>query len=139
MTKILIVHGVNMNQLGQRQPEVYGSMDLFGYEVALRASFPEVVLDFFQSNVEGEIVNKIHAAEDYSGIVINPGAYTHSSIAIADAIRAVAIPTVEVHISAVFGRRPYRKKSYVAEVCMGSISGLGMAGYEAAIQALCKK
>ncbi len=138
MKKVLIINGVNLDQLGKREPEIYGTLDLFEYESALRKEFPEVELVFFQSNLEGEIVSRINEESDILGIVINPGAYTHSSVAIADAIRITEVPTIEVHISAVFGRKPYRKKSYIAEVCMASISGLGIDGYAAAIRKLTK-
>lgn len=139
--KILIINGPNMNMLGVRETEIYGSQtydDLMTYIKAERGSEHE--LSFYQSNIEGEIVNAIQQAyyDKIDGIVINPAAYTHTSIAIADALATVAIPYVEVHISDVNNREDYRKLSYVRDKAVTTISGHGFAGYVEAIDALKK-
>ncbi|MBQ0040521.1 MAG: type II 3-dehydroquinate dehydratase [Clostridiales bacterium] len=140
--KILVINGPNMNMLGVREPEIYGAKtydDLLSYIKAERGSEHE--LDFFQSNIEGEIVDAIQKAyyDKVEGIVINPAAYTHTSIAILDALKAVGIPCVEVHISDVDEREEYRKISYVREVAIATISGHGFDGYIEAIDMLSSK
>lgn len=134
--KILVINGPNINLLGIREKDIYGSTT---YEELCKrlkedAEDYSVELDIVQSNIEGEIINHIHNAfENYDGIIINPGAYTHYSIAIYDAIKAVNIPTIEVHISNIYNREEYRKKSVTAPACIGQISGLGIFGYTLAI------
>lgn len=134
--KILVINGPNINLLGIREKDIYGSTT---YEELCKrlkedAEDYSVELDIVQSNIEGEIINHIHNAfENYDGIIINPGAYTHYSIAIYDAIKAVNIPTIEVHISNIYNREEYRKKSVTAPACIGQISGLGIFGYALAI------
>ena len=137
---IYILNGPNLNLLGKREPGLYGHQSMADYIETLRAKYPQINLIEQQSNVEGELVNFIQAmAGKADGLIINAGAYTHTSIAIADALRAVQLPRViEVHISNVYAREDYRKQSYVAAVCEGSISGLGLMGYELALMALLK-
>jgi 3-dehydroquinate dehydratase II len=133
--KIAIINGPNLNLLGKREPDVYGSTSFEDYLLELKKKFPQFELDYFQNNVEGEIINQIHKVGfSYAGIIINAGAYTHTSIAIADAIAAVTSPAIEVHISNIFSREDYRHVSYLGAKCKGSISGFGLKGYELALQ-----
>lgn len=137
--KILVINGVNMNMLGFREPEKYGSMTLQNLEKELYAFSFELGIDIetFQSNFEGEIVEKIHKAKDmFDGIVINAGAYTHTSIAIRDALSAVNIPTVEVHMTNIYKREEFRHKSYIAPVCIGQISGFNTDSYKLGLKGL---
>ena len=137
--KILIINGVNMNMLGLRETEKYGTMTLKDLEKDLYAFSFEIGIDIetFQSNFEGEIVEKIHSAKDnFDGIVINAGAYTHTSIAIKDAISAVNIPTVEVHMTNIYKREESRHHSYIAPVCTGQISGFGINSYKLGLEAV---
>ncbi len=137
--KILIINGVNMNMLGIREPEKYGSMTLKALEKELYAYSFELGIDLetFQSNHEGEIVEKIHSAyNNCDGIIINPGAYTHTSVAIRDALAAVKIPAVEIHITNIHGREDFRHKSLIADVCIGQISGFGTNGYKLGLKGL---
>ena len=135
--KIGIINGPNLNLLGKREPEIYGNKtfeDFFNY---LIRTFGDDEFHYFQSNVEGELINKIQEYGDKcNGIIINAGAYTHTSIAIADAIAAIKIPVIEVHLSNIFAREDYRHVSYLGKHCAGCISGLGLAGYELAVSAL---
>ena len=137
--KILIINGVNMNMLGVREPEKYGSITLNDLEKELYAYSFELGIDIdtFQSNHEGEIVEKIHSAiEKFDGIVINAGAYTHTSVAIRDAIASVNIPAIEVHMTNIFSREEFRHHSYLAPVCKGQISGFGINSYKLALTAI---
>lgn len=137
--KLLVINGVNLNLLGTREPEKYGTGTLKDLEKCLYAYSFELGIDLelFQSNFEGEIVEKIHSAlNTFDGIVINAGAYTHTSVAIRDAIAGVNLPTVEVHLTNVYKREEFRHHSYIAPVCIGQISGLGFDGYKFAISAL---
>ena len=141
MKKILVIHGPNLNLLGKREPEVYGKLtldDLDGkIKVAARAAGVEV--EVRQSNHEGEIVEMVQqAAGEFGAIVINPGAYTHTSIAIRDAVAGAGIPTVEVHLSNIHGREEFRRRSYLAEVAAGQISGFGADSYMLGIRAAIK-
>lgn len=139
--KILVVNGPNLNLLGTREPEVYGTLTLekINEELLKYAKELGAEMEFFQSNVEGEIVNAIQAArETCAGIVINPAAYTHTSVAIRDAISAVALPAVEIHISNVYAREEFRKDSLIAPVCIGQIAGFGLDSYKLAMLALVK-
>ena len=120
--KIQIINGPNLNLLGQREPGIYGSESFENYLPELRKRFPDVQIDYFQSNLEGEIINKIHEVGfDRDGIVLNAGAYTHTSIAILDALRSVSTPTVEVHISNVYQREDFRRNSIISPGCVGFI------------------
>ncbi|UJF16035.1 type II 3-dehydroquinate dehydratase [Jeotgalibaca sp. MA1X17-3] len=138
--KIVIINGPNLNFLGIREPDIYGTQTLEDIETNIQkyAETQEVSCTFFQSNSEGEIIDRIQQAyqEKVDGIVINPAAYTHYSYAIHDAVKAVSIPTIEVHLSAIHARESFRKESVIAPACMGQISGFGETGYLLAIQAL---
>lgn len=138
MKKILILNGPNLNLLGRREPSVYGSRTFEDYFRELSEAFRgRAELVYCQSNVEGELIDKIHEVGfSFDGIVLNAGAYTHTSIAIADAIRAVATPVVEVHISNVYAREPYRHHSFLAEACRGCIAGFGMDSYRLAVEGI---
>lgn len=139
MTKILIINGPNLNLLGKREPAIYGDRGFDSYFETLRKAYPQVELGYFQSNVEGEIINAIHAADGvYDGIVLNAGGYTHTSVAIADAIGGVDIPVVEVHISCILAREEFRHISLLAPKCMGSIMGFGLDSYRLGVEALIK-
>jgi 3-dehydroquinate dehydratase-2 len=132
---LAIINGPNLNLLGVREPHIYGSETFEDYLAGLRNKFPQLQISYYQSNVEGELINYLHSCTGkVQGIILNAGAYTHTSIAIADAISAIPIPVVEVHISNVLAREEYRKTSVIATKCVGSISGLGMKGYELAVQ-----
>lgn len=135
MLHIAIINGPNLNLLGTREPEIYGRLSFDAYLETLRQRFSRVEISHFQSNVEGEIINLLHSCIGrVQGIILNGGAYTHTSIAIADAVAAIGVPVVEVHISNVLAREEYRKTSFVSAKCVGSISGLGMDGYALAVQ-----
>lgn len=139
--KILIINGVNMNMLGVREPEKYGYMTLKDLEKDLYAYSFELGLDIetYQSNHEGEIVEKIQSAYDeFDGIVINAAAYTHTSVAIRDAIAAVGIPTVEVHMTNIYSREEFRHKSLIAPVCRAQVAGFGAESYKLALKGLCE-
>jgi len=131
---IIIINGPNLNLLGKREPHIYGSLTFAVYFEELKVVFPDVILHYFQSNLEGEIIDKIHEVgngeTEFTGIVINAGAYTHTSVAIADALSAVKTPAVEVHISNIHTREAFRHHSYLTRVCKGMITGLGLKGYE---------
>ena len=135
MLKSAIVNGPNLNLLGTREPHIYGDQTFGQYFSKIAARFPLVNMQCYQSNVEGELINYLHSCMGkVQGIILNAGAYTHTSIALADAISAIGIPVVEVHISNVLAREDYRKTSFIASKCVGSISGLGMDGYALAVQ-----
>lgn len=137
--KILVINGPNLNLLGRREPEIYGAETLDGINNALLFAALEigVSLEFFQSNSEGALVDAIQtAAGHFDGLIINPAAYTHTSIAIRDAISAVAIPAVEVHLSNIYSREEFRHKSLIAPVVIGQIAGFGSPGYELALKGL---
>lgn len=134
MKEISIINGPNLNLLGQREVSIYGSTSFEDYLEVLKKKFPEVKISYFQSNVEGEIVTQIQKDCSKYGIIINAGAYTHTSIAIADAIAAIQTPVVEVHISNILSREEFRHKSFLSPVCKGTIFGFGLKGYELAVQ-----
>lgn len=135
--KIQIINGPNINLLGKREPSIYGAVSFEDYLVELRHNYPDIEIAYYQSNVEGEMINKIHEVGfDYDGIVLNAGAYTHTSIALQDAIRAVTAPVVEVHISNVHTREEFRHKSMISCACAGVICGFGLHSYRLAIEAL---
>src|SRR5690606_2440349 len=134
---ILIINGPNLNLLGKRQPEIYGSRGFEDYFQQLKEKFSEVSLSYFQSNHEGALIDKIHEVGfSFDGIVINAGGYTHTSVALADALSSVTCPAVEVHISNIHAREKFRHHSYLTPVCKGMICGLGLQGYELAVQYL---
>ncbi len=133
--KIAIINGPNLNLLGQREPGIYGSQGFDSFLEILRARFPQVVITYFQSNVEGELVNALQQfGDEVDGIVLNPAAYTHTSVAIGDCIAAIKAPVVEVHISNVHAREAFRKLSHVSAKAAGTICGLGLDGYRLAIE-----
>jgi 3-dehydroquinate dehydratase-2 len=133
--KIAIINGPNLNLLGKREPGIYGSQSFEEFFGHLKKKLSNVELSYYQSNVEGEIINELHRVGfDVDGIVINPGGYSHTSVAIADAIAAITAPTVEVHISNIYAREEFRKTSLVSSKCKGCITGLGLKGYELAIK-----
>ena len=135
--KIQIINGPNINLLGKREPAIYGSQSFDDYLVELKQAYPQVEFEYFQSNIEGEMINKIHQIGfDYDGIVLNAGAYTHTSIALQDAIRAVTSPVIEVHISNVHAREEFRHRSMISCACLGVIAGFGMDSYRLAVEAL---
>ncbi|MDF1547555.1 MAG: type II 3-dehydroquinate dehydratase [Bacteroidales bacterium] len=135
--KLLIINGPNLNLLGKREPTIYGNQNFIQYYEQLKTDFKNIELDYFQSNHEGELIDKIHDADvKYAGIVLNAAAYTHTSVAIADAISAVNIPVVEVHISNIFKREEFRHVSRIAPFCKGSISGFGLDSYRLGILSL---
>ncbi|HNW98773.1 MAG TPA: type II 3-dehydroquinate dehydratase [Bacteroidales bacterium] len=138
--KLIIINGPNLNLLGTREKQVYGEISFDEYFIMLKNIFPEIELEYYQSNVEGEIINKIHETGfTYNGIILNAGGYTHTSIAIADAIAAIKAPVIEVHISNIFAREEYRHVSLIAPKCKGSISGFGLDSYRLAIESFNKK
>lgn len=135
LMKIAIINGPNLNLLGMREPGIYGSQSFEEFYEQLKKRLTVVELSFFQSNVEGELINELHRVGfDVDGIVMNPGGYTHTSVAIADAIAAITAPVIEVHISNIYAREEFRKQSVVSAKCKGSISGLGLKGYELAVK-----
>jgi len=137
--KITIINGPNLNLLGTREKNIYGDQSFDAFLEELKKHFPSVELSYFQSNVEGELINQLHAVGfSHDGIILNAGAYTHTSVAIADAVAAINTPVVEVHISNIFAREDYRHVSYLGKHCKGSISGFGLKGYAMAIESFLK-
>ena len=133
--RIIIINGPNLNLLGLREPGVYGQTSFEEFFTGLQEKYPEIALSFFQSNHEGALIDKIHEVGfTYDGIILNAGAYTHTSVALADAIAAIRTPVVEVHISNIFAREPFRHHSFPAPKCVGTIAGLGLKGYALAIE-----
>jgi 3-dehydroquinate dehydratase-2 len=128
--KIAVINGPNLNLLGKREPGIYGNTSFSDFFKELQATFPEVSFAYFQSNVEGELVNFLHETGfSYDGILLNAGGYTHTSVALRDAIAAITSPVIEIHISNVFAREEFRHTSLIAASCVGSICGLGLKGY----------
>lgn len=135
--KIQIINGPNLNLLGKREPSIYGTVTFEDYLERLRKDYPAIQLDYYQSNIEGEIINKIHEIGfDADGIILNAGAYTHTSIAIRDAIKGITSPTIEVHISNIHSREVFRHQSMISAVCKGVICGFGLQSYRLAVEAL---
>lgn len=135
--QVLILNGPNLNLLGVREPEIYGKESFTDYLEVLRKKYPDIIISYYQSNIEGEMINKIHEVGfTYDGIILNAGAYTHTSVAIADAISAVTAPVIEIHISNTARRESFRHVSYLTAVCRGVIMGFGMKSYELALLAL---
>lgn len=135
--RILILNGVNLGELGTREVNIYGNTDFREYFAKLQSQFPEFELAYFQTDLIGEMVRAMLDFKDGEAIVINPGAYTHTSIVLADTIKALPVKVIEVHISNLFGREKYRRNSFISGVCYGSISGFGLKGYELALRSLC--
>ena len=135
--KIHIINGPNLNLLGKREPEIYGYQSFHEYIDELQEKYQEIEISYFQSNSEGELISELQESDaNVDGIIINAAAYTHTSIGMADTIRAIETPVVEVHISNIFQRESYRHHSYLAPYCVGSISGFGLNSYNLAIQSL---
>jgi 3-dehydroquinate dehydratase-2 len=133
--KIAIINGPNLNLLGKREPGIYGSQDFETFYAGLVIKYPLVSFSYFQSNIEGELIGELQRLGfDYDGIIMNPGGYTHTSVALGDAVAAITTPVIEVHISNVHAREDFRKISHVSAKCRGTISGLGLRGYELAIE-----
>ena len=135
--RIYIINGPNLNLLGQREPELYGHVSFEEYLPKLKAKHPQHEIAYYQSNHEGDLIDILQEAnrDQYDAIVMNPGAYAHTSIAIADCIRAIHIPVIEVHLTDISKREPYRRHSYTAEACLKCLSGYGLDGYDLAIEA----
>jgi 3-dehydroquinate dehydratase II len=133
---LLILNGPNLNLLGSREPETYGHATLADLEAGLQLAFPDVSFEFYQSSHEGALVDRLHQAAEagVAGVVFNPGAYTHTSIALRDAVAGTKLPVVEVHVSNIHARESFRRESILAPVCIGQISGLGLAGYHLAVR-----
>ena len=135
--KILVINGPNLNLLGRREPEIYGSEGFESFLQSLRERYPDVEIDYYQSNVEGELINKLQEVGfSIDGIVLNAGAYTHTSVALHDCIKAITVPVVEVHISNVYKREEYRHTSLISSACKGTICGFGLDSYRLAVEAL---
>lgn len=133
--KIAIINGPNLNLLGKREPEVYGSKPFDTFYTELQEKYPHIHFSYYQSNIEGELINELQRVGfDYSGIILNPGGYTHTSVAIGDAIAAITTPVIEVHISNVHAREDFRSISHVSGKSVGSIIGLGLKGYDLAVE-----
>ena len=140
--KILVINGPNINMLGTREPEIYGNytLDDINNELIIYSKiYGDIDFEFFQSNHEGEIIDKIQSATDFNGLIINPAAYTHTSVAISDAIKSIKIKAVEVHISNPHTREDYRKISYTASACVGVVAGFGKESYKLALAGLLNK
>lgn len=137
--KIQIINGPNLNLLGLREPSVYGAVSFGEYLEELRSVFSIITIDYFQSNVEGELINKLHEVGfSYDGVILNAGGFTHTSVALADAIAAINTPVVEVHISNIYAREEYRHVSLTGKNCRGVLTGFGLDGYRLAIESLLK-
>ena len=135
--KVLVINGPNLNLLGKREPEVYGSKSLADLFENLKVEFPELSLTHFQSNIEGELINQIQDADNVmDAVVLNAGGYTHTSVALRDSIAAVSVPVIEVHMSNIAAREEFRHNSLIAGVCIGSIAGFGSNSYSLALQAI---
>lgn len=133
MKRIIIINGVNLGELGTREVHLYGALTFEEYLISLKSKFSQFEIEFFQTDQLGDLVEKILQSKSYDGIILNPGAYTHTSIVIADAIKAISVPVIEVHISNVSSREQIRKNSFIAGACLGSVSGFGLKSYEMAI------
>lgn len=132
--KVIIINGPNLNLLGKREPEIYGTQTFEEYFSELKNQFSQIQLEYFQSNVEGELINKLHEVGfNFDGIILNAGGYTHTSVALADAVASIKTKVIEVHISNIFAREEYRHISLFSKNCVGIISGLGLKGYKMAI------
>ena len=134
MKKIIIINGPNLNLIGKREPKIYGNISMEDYLSEIRNNFPKIQIDYFQSNVEGDLINKLQEVGfSYDGVVLNAGGYTHTSVAISDAVAAIKTSVVEVHISNVYKREEYRHQSLMAKNCIGVITGFGLHSYKMAI------
>ncbi|WP_282136055.1 type II 3-dehydroquinate dehydratase [Seonamhaeicola maritimus] len=135
MKKLIIINGPNLNLLGKREPNIYGSLTFTEFLDEIKEKYPDMSIDYYQSNIEGELIDKLHEVGfSYDGIVLNAGAYTHTSIGIGDAIKGIETPVVEVHISNTFGREEFRHQSYISPNAKGVILGFGLQSYELALE-----
>ena len=135
MKKLIIINGPNLNLLGKREPAIYGNLTFTEFLDTIQSKYPNVQIDYFQSNIEGELIDKLHEVGfSYDGIILNAAAYTHTSIGLGDAIKGIETPVVEVHISNTFGREEFRHQSYISPNAKGVILGFGLQSYELAIQ-----
>ncbi|MDG1246888.1 MAG: 3-dehydroquinate dehydratase [Flavobacteriaceae bacterium] len=134
--KITIINGPNLNLLGTRETDIYGSQNFDSYLDSLKSAFPKITFDYFQSNIEGELINHIHESKDRDGIVLNAAAYTHTSVGIADAVKSIDCKVIEVHISNTYSREEYRHNSFLSPVVNGIIIGFGLDSYRLAIESL---
>lgn len=135
MRKLIIINGPNLNLLGKREPTIYGNLSFTDYLEELKKKFSNVQINYYQSNVEGELINKLHEVGfDYDGIILNAAAYTHTSVGIGDAVKAIETPVIEVHISNTYAREEFRHHSYISPVAKGVVLGFGLQSYELAIQ-----
>ncbi len=135
MKKLMIINGPNLNLLGKREPQIYGSLTFTEFFEEIKAKYPNVSLEYYQSNIEGELIDKLHEVGfSYDGVILNAGAYTHTSIGIGDAIKGIETPVVEVHISNTFGREEFRHQSYISPNAKGVILGFGLQSYELALE-----
>ncbi|ULC60865.1 type II 3-dehydroquinate dehydratase [Flaviramulus sp. BrNp1-15] len=135
MKKLIIINGPNLNLLGKREPEIYGNLTFEDYLKQVKSKFSNIEIEYYQSNIEGEIIDKLHEVGfSYDGVILNAGAYTHTSIGIGDAIKGIETPVVELHISNTFSREEFRHQSYISPNAKGVILGFGMQSYELAIQ-----
>ncbi|TWO31483.1 type II 3-dehydroquinate dehydratase [Seonamhaeicola sediminis] len=139
MKKIIIINGPNLNLLGKREPNIYGSLTFTEFLDEIKVKYPNVSIEYYQSNIEGELIDKLHEVGfSYDGIILNAGAYTHTSIGIGDAIKGIETPVVEVHISNTFGREEFRHQSYISPNAKGVILGFGLQSYELALESFQK-
>ena len=135
MNKIIIINGPNLNLLGKREPDIYGSQSFEGYFKSLQEDFSDLELDYFQSNIEGELIDKLHdVGFTYDGIVLNAAAYTHTSVGIGDAVKGISTPVIEVHISNTFSREEFRHQSFISPNAKGVVLGFGLKSYALALQ-----
>ena len=134
--KITIINGPNLNLLGTRETDIYGSQNFDSYLDSLKSAFPKITFDYFQSNIEGELINHIHESKDRDGIVLNAAAYTHTSVGIADAVKSIDSKVIEVHISNTYSREEFRHNSFLSPVVNGIIIGFGLDSYRLAIESL---
>lgn len=132
--KLAIINGPNLNLLGKREPEIYGKQSFEDYLAILKSKYPQVSFDYYQSNIEGELINELQRVSDYDGVILNAAGYTHTSVTIGDAVAAINAPVVEVHISNVYAREDFRHFSHVSAKSRGTIVGLGLTGYSLAVE-----
>ena len=140
MKKIIIINGPNLNLLGKREPEIYGSQSFEDFFETLKSQYSQFKIEYFQSNIEGELIDKLHEVGfSYDGVILNAAAYTHTSVGIGDAVKGISSPVIEVHISNIYAREDFRQKSFLSDIAEGVISGLGIQGYELALSTAINK
>ena len=133
----MIINGPNLNLLGEREEAIYGNISFDDYLIKIKSEFPKINFDYYQSNIEGELINKLHELDNsYNIILLNAGGYTHTSVALTDAVAAIDIPVIEIHISNIYNREDFRKNSLLSHNCQGVVSGFGLASYKAALSAI---